>query len=334
MISGFLISYVLVEGKVYPKLKDFYLNRYLRIYPIYFSVALLTLVYSFARTSPLFEIYRNAPRSADILLIFSNIFIFCQDWIMFAGVAGNKLVFTTNFKESAVLLWQGLLVPQAWTLGVELAFYLVAPFVLPRRNIIYLLLALSIVLRIYLVSIGLGRNIPWTYCFFPAELALFLLGALAHQVLLPFYKRFFSKHLRTASNIATYFLIALTILYFLIPLKDLTKTIVLFALFLSLMPLTFIFQNKNKIDKWIGDLSYPIYIGHMLVIAMATYIFEKLGIKSEEFISITCVALTILFAIFLNKSIGAPFEKVRDKFRNSTRKMGVASGEVIVAAKP
>lgn len=67
---------------------------------------------------------------------------------------------------------------------------------------------------------------------------------------------------------------------------------------------------------------------------MATYIFEKLGIKSEEFISITCVALTILFAIFLNKSIGAPFEKVRDKFRNSTRKMGVASGEVIVAAKP
>lgn len=42
--SGFLMSYVLVEKKTYPKIKDFYINRYLRLYPIYFSVAILTLL--------------------------------------------------------------------------------------------------------------------------------------------------------------------------------------------------------------------------------------------------------------------------------------------------
>jgi peptidoglycan/LPS O-acetylase OafA/YrhL len=43
VISGFLISYVLIEAKSYPELKFFYLNRYLRLYPIYFLVAGLVL---------------------------------------------------------------------------------------------------------------------------------------------------------------------------------------------------------------------------------------------------------------------------------------------------
>lgn len=90
--------------------------------------------------------------------------------------------------KSEVILYPALLVPQAWTLGVELAFYIVAPFVLVRRKALLLLLALSISVRIYLLYVGLGKSDPWTYRFFPAELALFLLGALAHQVLLPFYK--------------------------------------------------------------------------------------------------------------------------------------------------
>ena len=38
MISGFLISYVLVERKVYKDTISFYINRYLRLYPIYSPV--------------------------------------------------------------------------------------------------------------------------------------------------------------------------------------------------------------------------------------------------------------------------------------------------------
>lgn len=41
MISGFLISYVIVEKKVYSRVINFYVNRYLRLYPIYIAVAFL-----------------------------------------------------------------------------------------------------------------------------------------------------------------------------------------------------------------------------------------------------------------------------------------------------
>jgi peptidoglycan/LPS O-acetylase OafA/YrhL len=44
MISGFLISFVLVERNAYPDVKSFYINRYLRIYPIYLVIATLTLI--------------------------------------------------------------------------------------------------------------------------------------------------------------------------------------------------------------------------------------------------------------------------------------------------
>ena len=301
MISGFLISYVLVESKNYPKLKDFYINRYLRLYPIYFAVALITLIENFIIGNPsFFDVYKNAPLSADFLLVLSNMFLFGQDWIMFSGVEHNSLVFTQHFQESPVLLYHGLIVRQAWTLGVELSFYLVAPFILPKRNIIYVLLALSIALRIYIYSIGLGAKDPWTYRFFPAELALFLLGTLAHQILLPRYKK-----------------ICITFFYFMIPLKVLIKTAMLFVIFLTLMPFAFVFQNKNRIDKWIGNLSYPIYVGHLFVITTVTYIASKIGMDNRAILAITSVLLSILFAMFLNSVIGAPFEKIRNKFRHA-----------------
>ena len=194
MISGFLISYVLVERKVYKNTRSFYLNRYLRLYPIYFVVALLSLV-AFVFASAIgnevnfFKVYRDAPYAANILLVFSNATLFFQDWVMFSAVESKELVFSANFLKSDVVLYPALLVPQAWTLGVELTFYLMAPFILVRKNVLLLLLVLSIAVRAYLLYIGLGKSDPWTYRFFPAELALFLLGALAHQVLLPFYSK-------------------------------------------------------------------------------------------------------------------------------------------------
>ena len=194
MISGFLISHVLVERKTYSSINSFYINRYLRLYPIYFLVALLSLlVFVFAAANGkdvvFFQVYRDAPVAANILLGISNATIFFQDWVMFSAVKQKELVFSSDFFKSEVVLYPGLLVPQAWTLGVELAFYLIAPFVLARRRVLLLLLALSIALRAYLFYIGLGKSDPWTYRFFPAELALFLLGALAHQVLLPLYRK-------------------------------------------------------------------------------------------------------------------------------------------------
>src|ERR1700722_19323920 len=208
MISGFLISYVVVERRTYAYVGAFYLSRYLRLYPVYCVIALLALFLTMAGgpvsvESDVFATFHATPTSARVLLLFANYFLFTQDWVMFAGVHQHALVFTSDFQNSAVVLYHGLLVPQAWTLGVELSFYLIAPWVLPARKAIYVLLAASLVLRLCLIRLGVGMHDPWTYRFFPTELALFLMGALAHQILLPVYRRRFASRMPLSAGVAT-----------------------------------------------------------------------------------------------------------------------------------
>ena len=50
--------------------------------------------------------------------------------------------------------------PQAWTLGVEITFYLVAPFVLRSPRRLLALLAASLALRAVLIATGIGLSDP------------------------------------------------------------------------------------------------------------------------------------------------------------------------------
>jgi len=113
--------------------------------------------------------------------------------MLFLAIEAKKLVFTQNFSKSDLPLYPGLIIPQAWTLGLEISFYLIAPFILARKKILFLLLIFSFAIRIILHQIGLGREDPWVYRFFPAELAFFILGALSQQFLMPLYKRIIPK---------------------------------------------------------------------------------------------------------------------------------------------
>ncbi len=329
IISGFLISYVLVERRSYRTLRGFYINRYLRLYPVYGVVAVATLAFFAAEALryhgppvEFFAIYRAAPPAADALLLVSNLFLLGQDWVMFSAVEHHSFVLGTDFTQSEIPLWQGLIAPQAWTLGVELTFYLVAPFILTRRAAIYSVLILSIALRAYFVYIGLGRRDPWTYRFFPTELALFLIGALAHQILLPWYRRILKDRISIAASIGTYVLVAMSFCYFLVPIREIYKEAALFGSFILVLPLTFIFQNGHSRDGAIGDLSYPIYIGHVLAIwvtsAALDAIRDATHLDSPLLTASCCVTASLVFALVLNSYIAAPFERVRARFRSQS----------------
>jgi peptidoglycan/LPS O-acetylase OafA/YrhL len=312
MISGFLISYVLVENKTYPGVSSFYINRYLRLYPIYAAVALVALAFLLAtRDQGFFDVLRSAPAAAIVLLAFSNLFLFGQDWVMFAGVRHHNLVLATSFGQTDVELYPGLLIAQAWTLGVELSFYLLAPFILARRKVIYGLLALAVAVRIGLILSGLGLHDPWTYRFFPAELAFFLLGALAHQVLLPAYRRIVAMRGSILPEIATGVLVAASLAFAALPGAGLIKTASLFLLFILLVPMAFLFQNRHRWDGRIGNLSYPIYIVHMLVFRMLDFAMDRIGHADRRIIAVVGALISIALALLLNRFIGEPLERVR-----------------------
>ena len=188
IISGFYMSLVLNEKYVdgNSSYKLFITNRMLRLYPIYWVVVLLSIV-----TCIIIGILSKGVQPTTltnytslninigplIFLIISNIVIFGQDIVMFLGLdteTGN-FFFTKNFAETPVRVLGFLFIQQAWTLALELVFYLIAPFILKKGwRLIILLIISSLVLRLVLYNYFRLQNDPWTYRFFPAELMFFM----------------------------------------------------------------------------------------------------------------------------------------------------------------
>lgn len=317
MISGFLISFILTERKSYKNIKDFYLNRFLRIYPIYFLTSLITLLfYLFSHylgneKNSFLIFYENEIKIISIVIL-SNIVIFFQDLLFFLGIENNSFVFLRNYLNSEIILTNGLIVPQSWTLALEFSFYIIAPFVVKKMRLMILLIIISLFLKFFLYTNGLADD-PWNYRFFPNEISLFLLGSLSHQLFLEKFRKY-SIIFKNLPLFSTLFLIILIFLYPLInKIYFFEKGLLLFFLFFFLIPFTFIFSNQNSWDRNIGELSYPIYIIHISIINFTAYIMKENSIFYS--VSIVSLLMTILFSIFINLYLNKPLEKLRNNFK-------------------
>lgn len=319
VISGFLISFVLVERNAYPQAKAFYVNRYLRLYPVYAVVLVLTLlsVPVITHDDALWRQLSELPASAVVWLGLSNLLIFGQDWLMFAAVRGGETVFAMDFNDSVFPLWTGLMVPQAWTLGVELSFYLLAPWIVHRRGLVWALLIASLALRAVFIKAGFGMSDPWDYRFFPTELALFLIGVLLHQLAYPFVRRHLDAGAqRWAGVVSVVLVVGALLAYPLLPWGNLAKSGLLFAVFLPCLPFLFLYQARNRWDREVGELSYPIYICHWLVIALCDAAYRHWGVAYDQASYLALVVIgTLAFAYVLNRYVAQPVEAMRDRFR-------------------
>ena len=193
VISGYSITYVLTEkhrNEQKVKLKDYYISRLLRIYPVYILVLLCSVAFEIYRynqgnvnaTIGLFVRYVH-----DVPLILwaiaSNILILGQDLFMFFGfnLSDHKFFLTNNFSLSPYRIDQLLFIPQSWALALILYFYLIAPWLAKRSTCFLLGLAIcSFLLRVILTAMGFPFE-PWSYRFFPTELLFFLLGMLGYR---------------------------------------------------------------------------------------------------------------------------------------------------------
>jgi peptidoglycan/LPS O-acetylase OafA/YrhL len=337
IISGFLMSYILTETGLYSDTSRFYVNRFLRLFPLYWLVALGTLfiwltVYALPEHEAFINVYRNIDLVGFVSLVLSNIFLFGQDWIMFTGVRNGTFQFLSNFWVSEIAFWQGLLVPQAWTLGVELSFYLIAPFVLRRRTLIYALLCASILLRVYIIKIGLGFSDPWSYRFFPTELAFFLLGALSHQILRPLYTRLLSDRLPLVSIVVTAAMIIYCLMFFKLPFRP-ANAILLLGMFILAIPLLFEFQAKWKFDARVGNLSYPIYISHVTLISPTELVLRKLYDGPEFRLAAACsvAIVTLCVSYLLERFVSERIEVLRKRVKTGWGRRRPARADMIAS---
>lgn len=323
IISGFYMSLILNEKYIgkNSSYKLFISNGLLRLYPVYWAVLICTLLTSvtiavISRGQHLekFEGYLAVQPNFFSFgyIILTNLFIFGQDIVMFLGIHANNgtLFFTSNFWKTSPGLYTFLFIPQAWTLGVELAFYLVAPFIVRRKPLLVIsLIVLSLVLRLYIYDYqGLQKD-PWTYRFFPTEMMFFLFGYLSFRILLQVQK---VKIPRVISMSAWLLVVVFTLSYSFIPdfkfdaFPFSVKEICYFITIILSIPILFNFLKKNKLDSKIGELSYPVYICHNLV---ALVIYTVPGTFLDRSWLITLAVL--VFSYLLNRWIAEPIEKYR-----------------------
>lgn len=320
IISGFYMTLILNEKYigVNNSYKLFITNRFLRLYPIYWTVLLLTILYSIAvliytkgnyfGSLNVYSVnFENMNFGSFIFLVFTNLFLFLQDVVMFLGLnttTGN-LFFTSNFRETTPHLFSFLLIPQAWTIGVEIAFYLIAPFLVKRKiKIIIPLILLSLILRTVLYFHFDLKNDPWTYRFFPTELVFFLLGIVSYHI----YKKLQIIEIKNdLMRLIWIAILVFTLVYNFLPIPF-KSYLYLITFFISL-PFVFILTKTWKIDSYIGELSYPIYISHILVLT----VIQALKIPVIGGVGLTLTLSTIVFSVILNELVAKKIEKIRQK---------------------
>lgn len=319
MISGFYMALILNEKYVGSgSYKIFITNRFLRVFPTYWVVLVLTISMALIFYVVLGEGFRVDSYCKYISLVniksllyitFTNVFIFGQDVVMFLKFGGidGTLEFTANFNEvdhHYPPVFNLLFVPQGWTLALELMFYLIAPFIV-RKGIFKILLVImaSLILRFYIYSAGFDYD-PWTYRFFPVELTFFLSGSIAYKIY-GWYKN--ASLQKWIYPFIFHFIITFTIFYqfVLLPHKEMLYFIVL----LPAIPAIFIYTQRASIDNYLGELSYPIYICHIFILNMTTYkLFE--GENKTKFYLLS-ICLTVLFSMLLVHLLIRPIEKFR-----------------------
>jgi len=233
-------------------------------------------------------------------------FLFLQDIVMFLGLdtSSGQLFFTSNFWETSPQLHKFLFIPQAWTIGVEITFYLIAPFLVRKKlKFIFPLILLSLLLRFVLSHYGLSKD-PWSYRFFPTELVFFLLGIVSYQIYVKIRTLDIKKGYLNTIWISA---IGLTLFYnyFPIPYK---YPIYLFLFFICL-PFIFILTKKWKYDNYIGELSYPIYISHLFILPC----MSVLKIPEVFGLGLNLIIMTVMFSILLNELVAKKIEKIRQK---------------------
>lgn len=313
IISGFYMSLILTDK--YRSYKTFITNRFLKLYPIYLVVLFASIVISVItflvnKEGLVLDAWINQSSGISFLsiifLIIVNLIIFGQDLVMFMGFNSGNLQFNSNYLNSDPMAYRFLVVPQAWTLGLELMFYVLVPFIVKfRTRIIVLLILGSIGLRYFLYAKGLNHD-PWTYRFFPSELALFLLGILAHRI----YQRI-KTETRTSSDLVIFFLFLafLTIFNFIDLDVDLKRWALYFTLTL-LIPYIYRYFKDIKFDRSLGELSYPIYISHIIILYVMNWTpFSRLG--SSQYYGLFAAIITLVVAYLLNVVVQKRVEVIR-----------------------
>jgi peptidoglycan/LPS O-acetylase OafA/YrhL len=211
----------------------------------------------------------------------TNLTILGQDWLFYIWSDASGISLTTHAMDAPhpqlfKLLWD----QPSWTLGIELTFYLIAPFVARSPLRLASLFAFGLAIRLMLAPLGLSA-VPWSYRFAPAEMMLFALGGLAYfggrAAVAQLPRRTLVLIGFTLTGIIAALIVGRDFLYqsdairavfgqfsHILLLRDPGFLLVVAVA----VPFLAALSRSFKLDAWLGELSYPAYLCHFFVMFM------------------------------------------------------------------
>lgn len=279
VVSGFYMGLVL--DTKYPTAagwagcRRFWLSRFLRIYPTYAIIGLAVIAAGVLAGNPL----RPGPYWA-----IANVTIVGQEIAFWPGMDGvPKLV---N--------------PPSWSLSLELVFYALVPFLWRMRTSALIGIAassLALYLALYYCLDGAARD-AWTFRFLPSELGFFVCGLLT-------YRRYRSGIDVSAAVRVAVSAPILVVVFGYVPHAYPWRDLAFLAGLCWALPLLFAASRMSALDRFIGDLSYPIYLVH------GPMFFAVQMLVSGRGVSLVAIVPTILASILLVVLVDRPMDAVR-----------------------
>jgi peptidoglycan/LPS O-acetylase OafA/YrhL len=187
-------------------------------------------------------------------------------------------------------------------------------FIKNRKYIYYIFIA-SLLIRIYLLQHGKAED-PWSYRFFPSELALFMLGAMAYSL----YKKIrFDSNPELFQNLGA---IMLTLVVgYIFFFRNIAANYefdkgIFYLMLAAFIPFIFYLSKDNKFDQFIGNLSYPIYLLWGLRIDITPKIMSLLNSQNQDIEGLVRYSSITIMAVAIYFLIEKPMERIRDRFKH------------------
>lgn len=305
VLSGFLITYLLIaEFELHSKikLKNFYIRRILRIWPLYFALAAVSFI-----------IY---PSAALI------------------GI-GDRILYSLAFLSNYVkCFYTGVVMPEGitWSVAVEEQFYLFWPLIfvfLPYRawlSVILLTIAGSVMFRI----IHYQDAAILYFHSFSVLLDLGIGGLFAYLIKEHSRIRNFFERTSTVSHLA-FFLFSFCLLYWNVKLFDFKYGNAVGRLFISTSFAMIIasqamtksdsflnLKNFSFANRW-GKYTYGIYLIHPVALTITGFVASAAGFSKENtFNAVVIAAIGFILTLIMSKLSYTYFEsrflRLKEKF--------------------
>jgi peptidoglycan/LPS O-acetylase OafA/YrhL len=341
IISGFYMALIL-RTRYAGDVRTFYLARALRLYPLYWVVVLATLIVSqSAAESHLLGFEASSLRNLVLssawwfapISLFSNISFFgLEQGVLFCINLSNGSLAVAG-APGCTALSRFTIVAQAWTLGLEVLFYALIPFILRGGRLAILgAFAAGLGTHLYLFARGMHTEL-WVRQFFPAILLYFMTGVLAYGAYvriapwLPDLRRWWLAIAALLCSVAIGYAAYMPTVYYQQSGKEFLDLYVdpfVLASFAILIPIMFHASKAVRADAWIGDLSYPIYISHLTALAVSIWAADAFGVERASLRIALHVTAIISMAVLGIVLVSRPVEAVRTAVKRKARKPEMA----------